>query len=104
MWRGVVARAAGAARGVGEAARIGVDQRREIRPGVREEILDAAGGEELQIRIGRAFDARSLGGHRGLSFMISGGAGAAGARCPRRSAPSLPRWPACASSPRSYRG
>jgi len=53
---------------------VGVDERREVRPGIREEVLDAPSGQELEIGVSGAFDARSL-GHRGLSPFSRAGAG-----------------------------
>jgi hypothetical protein len=46
---------------------VGLDQRREVRPGVGEEVFDAARGKQLQIGLGGALDCRSL-QHRWLSF------------------------------------
>ena len=51
-----------------EALGVRVDERREVRPGVREEVLDAARRQELQIGVGGTLDVRSL-GHRGLSLL-----------------------------------
>src|SRR5204862_424792 len=41
---------------------VGLDQRGEVGARVREQVLDAAGGEQLEIGLGRAFDADLLHG------------------------------------------
>ena len=57
----------GAALALGPALGIRLDEGREVRPRIGEEILDAARGEELEVRFGGALDGRSL-EHGELSF------------------------------------
>src|SRR2546427_3444351 len=45
---------------VGATARVGLDDRREVGSGVAEEVLDAPGREELEVRLCRGLDVRLL--------------------------------------------